>query len=172
MLPLGIAVWVVLEIWLLVLIGDVAGGFTVFLLLIAGVVAGGAVIKRAGRRAFRNLNRTIQAQRGGAAPEGEEHTEGNGLLMLAGLLLIIPGPISDVLGLVLLVPPVRGALARLTERMVERRLTRAVPGTWGGAFQKARMQQQDGKVVPGEVVRDDEPHDQRGDSGPRPPLTG
>ncbi|GHH75985.1 membrane protein [Streptomyces sulfonofaciens] len=175
MLPLGVAVWVVLEIWLLVLIGGAAGGFTVFLLLAAAVVAGGAVIKRAGRRAFRNLNRTLKT-RGAADPQAEQHdeqhTEGNGLLMLAGLLLIVPGPLSDVLGLLLLVPPVRQAVSRAAERMMERRLRTAVPGTWGDAFQQARMHQKDGKVVQGEVVQDDEPPTRRNDSGPRPPLTG
>ncbi|MER6925015.1 FxsA family protein, partial [Streptomyces spiralis] len=64
LLPLGIAVWLVLEIWLLTVVAGAAGGFTVFLLLLAAFVFGAVVIKRAGRRAFQNLNEALQ--RGGA----------------------------------------------------------------------------------------------------------
>ncbi|MCZ9341876.1 FxsA family protein, partial [Streptomyces sp. TRM76130] len=47
-------------------------------------------------------------------------------------------------------------------------------GPLGDAFRQARMHRPDGKVVPGEVVRDDErgQKDQgRTDQDPRPPLT-
>ena len=59
-LPLGIAAWLVLEIWLLTVVAGAASGFMVFLLLVAGFVLGSVVIKRAGRRAFRNLTETLQ----------------------------------------------------------------------------------------------------------------
>ena len=39
-LPLGLAAWLVLEIWLLLLVADAAGGLAVFLLLVAGLVGG------------------------------------------------------------------------------------------------------------------------------------
>ncbi|WP_329341447.1 FxsA family protein [Streptomyces sp. NBC_00663] len=162
-LPLGIAAWLVLEIWLLTMVAGAASGFTVFLLLLAGLVLGAVVIKRAGRRAFQNLNQALQ--RGTAPSSGG----GNGLLMLGGLLLMIPGLISDVIGLALLIPPVQRALSRYTERTVERRLREAAPGTLGDAFQQARMRRPDGRVVQGEVIRD-EPG--RTPEEPRPPLTG
>ncbi|KUN20865.1 hypothetical protein AQJ23_32400 [Streptomyces antibioticus] len=162
-LPLGVAAWLVLEIWLLTVVAGAASGFTVFLLLLAGFVLGAVVIKRAGRRAFQNLNQALQR---GTAPAGGG---GNGLMMLGGLLLMIPGLISDVVGLVLLIPPVQKALSRYTERTVERRLREAAPGTLGDAFQQARMHRPDGKVVQGEVIRD-EPRDTPQD--PRRPLTG
>ncbi|MBL1087043.1 FxsA family protein [Streptomyces actinomycinicus] len=160
-LPLGLAAWLVLEIWLLTLVAGAAGGLTVFLLLVAGVVAGSVVIKRAGRRAFQNLNEALQ--RGGSPARGG----GNGLTMLGGLLLMLPGLLSDVAGLLLLLPPVQKALSRFTENAVEKRLRTATPGSLGDAFQQARMHRPDGKVVPGEVIREDrsEPREQW------PPLT-
>ncbi|MER6676191.1 FxsA family membrane protein [Streptomyces sp. NPDC000983] len=162
-LPLGIAAWLVLEIWLLLLVADATGGYTVFLLLLTGLVLGAVVIKRAGRRAFQNLNEALQ--RGGTpAPS----SGGNGLTMLGGLLLMLPGLISDAIGLLLLIPPVQKALGRYTERTLERRLRQAGPGTLGDAFQQARIHRPDGKVVQGEVIRD-EPRDTP--EGPRPPLT-
>ncbi|MFF1398401.1 FxsA family membrane protein [Streptomyces sp. NPDC058287] len=169
-LPLGIAVWLVLEIWLLTVVAGAAGGFTVFLLLLAGIVLGAVVIKRAGRRAFKNLSETLQRQQSGAVPAGEQRSGGNGLVMLAGLLLMIPGLVSDALGLLLLVPPVRTALSRYTERTIERKMQSAAPGTLGDAFQQARMHRPDGTVIQGEVIKDDERPAQRPDAGPRPPI--
>ncbi|MET9994417.1 FxsA family membrane protein [Streptomyces mutabilis] len=169
-LPLGIAAWLVLEIWLLTVVAGASSGFVVFLLLVAGVVLGSVVIKAAGRRAFRNLQETVQQQQSGVMPGARPggNSEGNGLTMLGGLLLIIPGLISDVLGLLMLLPPVQKAVSRYAERTFERKLREAGPGTLGDAFRQARMHQPDGKVVQGEVIRD-EPGDARQD--PRPPLT-
>ncbi|GAA3490646.1 MULTISPECIES: FxsA family membrane protein [Streptomyces] len=182
LVPLGIAVWLVLEIWLLTLVAGWAGGLTVLLLLVGAVVLGGAVIKRAGRRAFTNLSETIQRQQqsGGAhdpAADGQgKKGSGNGFVMLGGLLLILPGLISDVLGLLVLVPPVRRALGRYTEKSLQKRMDAVrQPGSLGDMFQQARMHRPDGKVVQGEVVRDDSPARQpqppRREDGPRAPLT-
>ncbi|QTD97272.1 FxsA family membrane protein [Streptomyces cyanogenus] len=162
-LPLGLAAWLVLEIWLLTLVAGAAGGLTVFLLLVAGFVAGSVVIKRAGRRAFQNLNEALR--QGGSPARGG----GNGLMMLGGLLLMIPGLLSDAAGLLLLLPPVQKAVGRLGESALERSLRKAAPGTLGDAFQQVRMHRPDGKVVQGEVIRDDGPYD--APQEPRPPLT-
>ncbi|MDX3455267.1 FxsA family protein [Streptomyces sp. ME02-8801-2C] len=170
-LPLGIAAWLVLEIWLLTVVAGAASGYLVFVLLVAGFVLGSVVIKRAGRRAFRKLTETLQQQQGGmpvadsARPGG---SEGNGLLMLGGLLLMLPGLISDAVGLLLLVPPIQRAISRYAERTFERKLREATPGTLGDAFQRARIHRPDGKVVQGEVIREDgtaTPEDRR------PPLS-
>ncbi|MEU6379730.1 FxsA family membrane protein [Streptomyces sp. NPDC046909] len=166
-LPLGIAAWLVLEIWLLTVVAGATSGFVVFLLLLAGIVLGAVVIKRAGRRAFQNLNQTLQ--RGTAPASGSGSGGGNGLLMLGGLLLMLPGLISDAVGLLLLIPPVQKAIGRRAERTFERKLREAAPGTLGDAFQQARMHRPDGKVVQGEVIRD-EPGDTPQE--PRPPLMG
>ncbi|WP_405696381.1 FxsA family membrane protein [Streptomyces sp. NBC_01185] len=180
LLPLGVAAWLVLEIWLLTVVAGAANGFTVLLILVAGAVLGAAVIKRAGRRAFRNLTETLQRMPGqpgapAAPPQAAPAaTEGNGFLMLGGLLLMIPGVISDVAGLLLLLPPVRSVLRRSTERSLERRMRESTPGGLSDAFQQARIHRPDGKVVQGEVIREDgAPARPRPDDGPgtdRPPL--
>ncbi|MFF1464650.1 FxsA family membrane protein [Streptomyces sp. NPDC058330] len=178
-LPLALAAWLVLEIWLLTLVAGAANGFTVLLLLVAGAVLGAVVIKRAGRRAFRNLTETLQQMPGqpGAPATGKPAatgSKGNGFLMLGGVLLMIPGMISDVAGLLLLLPPVRSMLGRYAERSLERRMRVVAPGGFSDAFQQARMRRPDGKVVQGEVIREDGtdarqgPDDGAGDH--RPPL--
>ncbi|CAL9395509.1 hypothetical protein SUDANB15_01335 [Streptomyces sp. enrichment culture] len=170
-LPLGVAAWLVLEIWLLTVVAGASNGLVVLLLLVAGLVLGSVVIKRAGRRAFQNLSETLQQQQGGVTAASRPNSEGNGLMMLGGLLLIIPGLVSDVLGLVLLVPPVQKAVSRYAERTFERKLREAAEGSLGDAFQQARIHRPDGRIVRGEVIRD-EPGGAPGDTpqGPRPPL--
>ncbi|MEU6735129.1 FxsA family membrane protein [Streptomyces physcomitrii] len=166
--PLGIAAWLVLEIWLLTLVAEAAGGVTVFLLLLAGAVLGATVVKRAGRRAMSRLSEIVQQQQSGAAPAVAGRSEGNAFAMLAGLLLILPGFLSDLAGLLLLLPPVRGSLGRSAEKAMERRVDRAAAGGLGDPLRRARMYRPDGKVVQGEVIRDEEPTGPEQD--PRPPL--
>ncbi|MFJ6796044.1 FxsA family membrane protein [Streptomyces sp. NPDC091268] len=168
-LPLAVAAWLILEIWLLSLVaGAAGGGVAVAALLAGGLVLGVVVIKRAGRRAFKNLTDTFQqaqaqaqAQAGGQPPvpplpgrgRGRGNGNGNGLTMLAGLLLIMPGLISDAAGLLLLMPPVRSLVGRRFARSLERKVAAAPAGPFGEAFQQARIHHPDGKVVPGEVIR-------------------
>ncbi|MCS0639545.1 FxsA family protein [Streptomyces sp. LP05-1] len=175
--PLGVAVWLVLEVWLLTLVARASGGLTVLLLLIAGGLLGATVVKRAGRRAFRNLNEALGRRSPGepGTMDGKERGgSGNGFLMLGGLLLMLPGLLSDAAGLLLLLPPVRAALGRRADRALDRRMrAAAVPGSWGDALRQARIHRPDGKVVPGEVIRDGSgaPHPGPADETGRPPLT-
>ncbi|MFD3535026.1 FxsA family membrane protein [Streptomyces sp. NPDC058664] len=176
-LPLGVAAWLVLEIWLLTVVAGAAGGLTVLALLVGGAVLGATVMKRAGRRAFQNLTSTFQqaqaAAQAGVMPQAADRTgaeDRNGFLMLGGLLLMLPGLISDAAGLLLLIPPVRSSLGRYADRAAERRIASAPPGSLQDAFQQARIHRPDGKVVPGEVIREDAAGGPRGAEEPRPPL--
>jgi UPF0716 protein FxsA len=191
LVPLAVAVWAVLEIWLLTVVAGAIGGWLVLLLLLAGFVFGAAAVKHAGRRAWNSLAAAVRTAPE-AAPYGAPGArdplgprqpvptaEGAGTAMLGGLLLIVPGFVSDAAGLLCLFPPTRelltAAAGRLGRRLGRRGLSHP-PGSFGEAFQQARMRMPDGKVVPGEVVRDDgRPGgpDGRGhsDDRPRPPLT-
>ncbi|MEE4542830.1 FxsA family membrane protein [Streptomyces sp. V4-01] len=167
LLPLAVAIWAVLEIWLLIVVSDATSGFIVFLCILAGFVLGAAAVKRAGRSAWRNLTASVQAQQAGKpAPE---HTEGGGrtgLHMLGGILLIIPGFLSDAVALLLLFPPTRKLIGALGERAAERHLRKhppqaapGDPGSLGDLYQQAREAEEqarihrpDGKVIQGEVI--------------------
>src|SRR4051812_3313930 len=97
--PLVIAAWAVLEIWLLVVVGSATSGLVVLLCILAGFVLGAAAVKRAGRSAWRNLTAAMQQQQQPGAEQGAEVRPAGGgrtgLHMLGGVLLIIPGFISD-----------------------------------------------------------------------------
>jgi UPF0716 protein FxsA len=151
----------------------------VLLLLIAGVVLGGYVVKRAGRRAWRGLTANVQAAQAAAvagrpldATAASEESSGNTLPMLGGLLLMAPGLISDVAGLLCIFPPTRALLRRSLERTLSRRMRSARPGTLGHAYRHVRIHRPDGKIVRGEVIREDRPGGEPPrDDQQRPPLT-
>nr|WP_223242311.1 FxsA family membrane protein [Streptomyces sp. CBMA123] len=170
-MPLLITAWLVLEIWLLVLVGSWLGGFVVLLLLIAGGVIGGSLIKRAGLKA---LSAAIEQSKN---PQSQQPETGTSLTVLAGLLLIIPGFLSDLVALTLLFPPTR-ALWRAAGRRVADKAMRSTSTAGTDAFADAmRLQEQlrihrpDGKVIQGQVV-DPETGPQGPDTGYRPPIDG
>ncbi|MGW0366906.1 FxsA family membrane protein [Streptomyces sp. NPDC002990] len=175
LLPLAVAAWLIVEVWLLSLVAGEAGALAVAALLLGGIVLGAVVIKRAGRRAFKNLTDTFQQAQQGQRPTPQRPGHSNGLTMLAGLLLMMPGLVSDVAGLLCLLPPVRAWIGRRAARSLERRMASAPAGGFGDAFQQVRIHHPDGKVVQGEVIREDRPGrpgEERGpDTAYRPPLT-
>ncbi|WP_407288871.1 FxsA family membrane protein [Streptomyces sp. BP-8] len=175
--PLGIAAFMVLEIWLLTVVAGATNGLTVFLLLVAGVLVGGYVIKRAGRRAWKNLTESFQPADPTAPPKpaasgSDRSGTGSTLPIAGGLLLMLPGLVSDALGLLCLLPPTAKLIQGRVQKLLDRRATYA-PGSFGDAFQQARMHRPDGKVVQGEVIRED---DAARSEGPErrqdPPLMG
>ncbi|WP_370221118.1 FxsA family membrane protein [Kitasatospora sp. MAP12-22] len=161
--PLVVTVWLVLEIWLLVELASFTGWFTVLALLVASAALGGWLIKRAGLKAFRAARASFEQ---GAVPKPGAAETGTSMTVLAGLLLILPGILLDVVALTLLFPPTR-ALWRLVGRRVAGSALRVPPAAAApGASPLAdalRLQEQlrihrpDGKVIQGEVV--DPPRD-------------
>jgi UPF0716 protein FxsA len=77
-----------------------------------------------------------------------------------------------VAGLLCLFPPTAALLRRLGERTLAERMQSAAPGTLGDALRQARIHRPDGKVVQGEVIRDDERSGRKpgSDDEWRPPL--
>ncbi|MGW4382221.1 FxsA family membrane protein [Kitasatospora sp. NPDC004531] len=168
-LPLLIAAWVVLEIWLVTVVAGWVGWFLTLVLLVAGVFLGGTVIKRAGVRAFRAA---VELSKD---PKSAQPQTGTSMTVLAGVLLILPGFLSDLLAATLLLPPTR-ALWRAAARRLTGSVLRSTAPVGADRFADAmRLQEQlrihrpDGKVVQGEVV--DPPSQPQGpDTEYRPPI--
>jgi UPF0716 protein FxsA len=120
----------ILELAVLIQVGARLGVGPTLLLLLAAAVAGSLVLRHVGADAIRRLT---AAGRGEPVPAPTRPAAGTVLLVLAGVLLILPGFLSDVAGLVLLLPAVRGALARRAGEAVLRRFpvhtVRVVQGT-------------------------------------------
>ncbi|MEU8246584.1 FxsA family protein [Nonomuraea sp. NPDC048916] len=145
----------VIEIWLLLQVGSVIGGWTTVAVLIAVGMLGAWLVRREGRRAWRVLQEALQT---GRMPD-RELAEG-GLILAGGVLLLVPGFLSDVVGLACVLPFTRPMMRRLGGWFFDRRVKRmaaASPYTHlfaspGGVPHHGP---QGGRVVHGEVIRDD-----------------
>jgi UPF0716 protein FxsA len=100
-------VWIVVEIAAAVAVANLVGVLWCVLLLLAGWPVGGWLLRAEGRAALTRLRDTLAAGR----PPGPGLLDG-ALALLAGPLLILPGFVTDVFALVLLVPAVRRGLGR------------------------------------------------------------
>ena len=107
------------ELAVLIAVGDWIGLVPTLILLLVVSVAGAWLAKREGMAAWRRLQLAL-AQ--GRMPTVEV-TDG-ALILLAGALLLTPGFLSDVLGILLLLPPTRAVARRMLPRLAERRLRR------------------------------------------------
>ena len=96
------ALFALLELAVLIKVGELIGTLPVLALVLAGVVIGAAFMKRGGLSALRRARETMAR---GDAPVGELFDLA--CVALAGLLFMFPGFISDVLALPLVVPQTR-----------------------------------------------------------------
>ncbi|GAA6167165.1 FxsA family protein [Sessilibacter corallicola] len=94
------------ELWVLIQIGDEIGALSTVAATLLTAIIGIALVKRQG---LKTLVRAQEKMAQGESP-AKEVFEGIALF-LAGIFLLIPGFVSDSLGIVLLIPGVRGALA-------------------------------------------------------------
>jgi UPF0716 protein FxsA len=118
------------ELYLLVVIGKHMGVLpTVGLIVITGM-AGWSLVRAQGLATLRRI-RAEMAQ--GRLP-AEELTSGL-CLFAAGLLLLTPGFLTDTVGFLVLIPPVRRALARLLMRRFKLRIRSSGPFADAGAGQ-------------------------------------
>jgi UPF0716 protein FxsA len=104
------------EITVLVLVGQAIGLLLTILLLILASVAGMWLLRREGARTFRSFQEALRERR---VPH-RELVDG-ALLTAAGVLIILPGFVSDLLALALLFPPTRALVSRRLVGVAERR---------------------------------------------------
>ena len=97
-----------LELWSLIELGSQTSAATAMLWVLGAGVLGIALFRLAGRQTLGHLQ---QAQREGAL--SEQLLMGNVARLVAGVLLIVPGLISDALAVVVLIAPLRVLLAKL-----------------------------------------------------------
>jgi len=106
------------EIYVLLQVGHVIGIFNTLGLLVLVSLVGAWLAKREGLGVLRRMQDTVRA---GRVP-GVELIDGF-LVFLAAALMITPGFLTDVVGILLLLPPVRagirGALRRYLAHRIE-----------------------------------------------------
>ena len=149
----------VVEIYVLIQVGQAIGAWWTVLLLIADGFLGSWLMKREGGRAWISLREALES---GRIP-GRELADA-GLILVGGTLLLTPGFVSDVFGLFCVLPFTRPVARRLLTGYLSRRfmitsMTSAAAGFGPRIDPQAapRTQQRPGPddgVVRGEVVDD------------------
>ncbi len=114
------------EIWVILQVGRLVGPWWTILLLVLDSMVGAWLIKREGGRAWRALRQALQEGRMPA----REIADG-ALILIGGTLMLSPGFVLDVAGILLILPFTRPVARRLLTSVVERRLL-VVPGGPGG----------------------------------------
>jgi UPF0716 protein FxsA len=109
--------WPLAEVYVAIQIAEAIGVIWMLLLLVAGWPLGIWALRSRGGAAWRRLGDAAALGR----PPGREVLDG-ALVLLGGLLLIVPGFITDAFGVFLLLPPTRALLRRSLVRNFHSRL--------------------------------------------------
>lgn len=143
--PILFVLWPITEIALFVLIGGEIGVAATILWVLLSAVLGVWVMRRQGAAAMADLQRAVEEFRDPGQPIAH-----GALIMLGAGLLVLPGFLTDALGLLLLVPAVRGLLLRMLGRRV--RVTSSGFGTGRHGTPRGRATVIDAEYV---VVEED-----------------
>lgn len=111
------------ELYVLIQVGQAIGALPTIALLIADSVLGAALMRSQGRAAWIRLQAAIAE---GRMP-GREVIDG-ALVVFGGALLLTPGFLTDILGIVLLLAPTRAIVRRLLARHFAARLAAGAAG--------------------------------------------
>lgn len=135
-LGIGLLVWLMVELWLLVLLAQLIGGWGVLAVTIGSVLTGRFLLKG-------QWSAIQQAMRSARAQPLVHSPGAGGARILAGILFIMPGLLSDFIALLCLLPQTRAwFLRRLIGRM-------------GGVGQYSARQAH--RVFEGEILPDEPP---------------
>lgn len=104
------------ELFVLIQVGQAIGALPTVALLVVVSVVGAWLVKREGLGVLRRAQEQI---RRGDVP-GRELVDGV-LIVIAGVLMLTPGFFTDLVGIALLLPPVRAAVRTVASARLARR---------------------------------------------------
>lgn len=143
----------IVEIALFIQVGGLIGVWATLGLVVLAALLGMAVIRSQGAHAWLEAQRSLAQLRDPSRPLAHGM-----MLMIAGALLIVPGFFTDIMGLLLLIPPVRDLVMRRAGRRMRVGSVRVATRR-----EAHRPPYGDGVIDADFVVEDTPPH-------PRPPL--
>jgi UPF0716 protein FxsA len=130
------------EIYVIIQVGQAIGPWWTIALLIADSILGSWLIRHEGSRAWRALRDALDSGRMPA----KELADG-ALILIGGTLMLAPGFVTDAFGILMILPVTRPLFRRLLTRVVANRLVVIGPGTV-----RRPGPGPDGPVIRGEVV--------------------
>lgn len=113
LIPLLLLALPLAEIAVFVMVGSEIGVLATVALVIATTILGAVLLRVQGFGVLERIRRSVE---GGGTP-ARELVHGL-MIMMAGILLVLPGFITDTIGLLLFIPPVRDIAWRLIARRV------------------------------------------------------
>ncbi len=137
------------EIMILLEVSDRIGGWNTVLVVLGTAVLGISLLRRQG---FSTMMRFQQRLRGGELP-AQEIVEGM-IIAFCGALLLAPGFITDTIGILGLLPPVRKAIARRILRSGGG-FVNGGPFAGGSHFQYRDSRFDEGEIIEGDVVEEE-----------------
>src|SRR4051812_32667563 len=102
----------ILELWVIIEVGGLIGVVPTLLLLLADALLGSLLLRHQGRGAWQRFNKAIAERRF----PGKEVADGL-LIAIGGTLLLAPGFLTDIVGLLFLIPPTRAIVRGLLRRI-------------------------------------------------------
>lgn len=148
-IPLVIVLVVILEIAAFVGAARLVGVFPAIIAVLTLSTLGALLVRREGRRTWRALE---QALRSGTMPNRE--IADAVLVVSGGALLLVPGLVTGVIGLLAILPFTRPVARIGLEVVVARRLLAA--GVGGEVRVRRTRRTEDDDVIEGEIIDDDE----------------
>jgi UPF0716 protein FxsA len=106
------------ELAVIIQVGEAIGVWWTIALLVADSILGSMLMRAQGRAVWRRFDQALQS---GRAP-AREVADGV-LVIFGGALLLTPGFITDIFGLLFLLPPTRAVVRRVFLREALRRMT-------------------------------------------------
>jgi UPF0716 protein FxsA len=108
----------IVEIYVIIQVGQAIGALWTIALLIADSIIGARLLRWQGRTAWRRFQEAVAA---GRMPHNE--VIDGVMIVVGGTLLLTPGFVTDIVGLLLLLPPTRAVIRRAVARSIRRRGT-------------------------------------------------
>jgi UPF0716 protein FxsA len=105
---------VLAEIAVFIYVGEAIGVLATLGLTLFGMIAGAILLRAQGMATLMRVRAEIEAGRTPARPLGE-----GAVLAVAALLIILPGFLTDLMGILLFLPPVRELLWRAVRSRVQ-----------------------------------------------------
>jgi UPF0716 protein FxsA len=112
------------ELAVIIQVGQEIGVLWTVAILVADSILGSVLMRAQGRTAWRRFNEATGA---GRVP-AREVLDG-ALVIFGGALLLTPGFITDILGLILLIPPSRALVRRVLARRLAHRMVASATRT-------------------------------------------
>jgi UPF0716 protein FxsA len=149
MILLALILWPAVEVFVFIEVGQAIGWLLAIVLLLGTSVLGAQVLRIQGRVAIERVSAAVSERRapGRAALDGL-------LGFLGGVLLVVPGFVTDALGALLLLPPSKALLRRWLSRHYAGRAMRFF-ATTGRFASRDRGRRPDD--VDSTAVEDDQP---------------